>query len=164
MKVLGIDPGTHNVGYGVLEKNNGAIRSLEYGVVRSIARRDLSFRLGEIYRKLDTIIGQIKPDIISIEKVFFGVNVKSAISLGEGRGIILLLADLHDIEIHEFSPTQIKKAVTGNGRAQKYQIQKMMQGLLKLKDMPGSEDAADALAAAYCFLNSSKFQQLIKQT
>ena len=163
MKVLGIDPGTHNVGYGVLEKNNGVIRPLEYGVVRSIPKMDLSSRLGEIYRKLDTIIGQIKPDIISIEKVFFGVNVKSAISLGEGRGIVLLLANLYDIEIHEFSPTQIKKAVTGNGRAQKYQIQKMMQSLLKLKDVPGSEDAADALAVAYCFLNSSKFYQLVEQ-
>src|SRR3989338_4090988 len=113
MKVLGIDPGTHKVGYGLLSEEKSQIQSLDYGVVVAPARLALPERLGIIFRKLDEIIRGCRPDLMSVEKVFFGINSKSTISLGEARGVVILLSDLHGVPLQEFSATQIKQAVTG---------------------------------------------------
>jgi len=163
MRVLGLDPGTITVGYGVLDQRQGRIQPVAYGVVKAHRSQPNAKRLGALFRDLEKIVKKYQPDKIAIEKVFFGVNVKAAIALGEGRGMALVAADLCDVDVFEFSPTQIKQAVTGNGRAHKTQIQYMIKNLLSLKDIPESPDAADALAVAYCFLNYYKVSIKVAQ-
>lgn len=149
--ILGVDPGTAVTGYGVVARNGGgAVSLLECGVIRTSVREQLPERIREIYEEVAAILERFKPTAVSVEQVFQGKNVKSALSLGHARGAILLAASLRRVPIAEYSPRQIKKAVVGNGGATKEQVGLMVQHHLRLGSPPSPDDAADGVAAALC--------------
>jgi crossover junction endodeoxyribonuclease RuvC len=155
--ILGIDPGIADTGYGVINKeDNGKITCLEYGSIRTKAGNKTSIRLEKIYDDLDQKIKKHKPRLMAVEQLFFCNNVKTALAVGEARGVVMLLARKNRLEVVEYTPLQIKQAVSAYGRASKMQIQKMAQFLLKLDDLPRPDDAADALATAICASNDVK--------
>lgn len=148
MIILGIDPGYAIVGYGVVEFKNGRYRSLEHGSIITEAGTDFNRRLEIIYNNVTAILAKYKPDCVSIEKLYFQNNQKTAIGVAEARGVVLLAAQQARIKIYEYTPLQVKSAVTGYGKAQKYQVQEMTRRLLCLKEVPKPDDTADALALA----------------
>ena len=149
--VLGIDPGTAITGYGVVvQRDDGAVSLLECGVIRTSPSRPLPLRIREIFEGIQEIIQRFDPVAVSVEDVFQGKNVRSALTLGHARGAILLAAALQDITIGEYSPREIKKAVVGTGNATKDQVAYMVQRQLRLKSPPTPADAADGVAAALC--------------
>ncbi len=154
MKVLGIDPGTRVVGYGVLEEIKGKIIVYDFGAIVTQTKATLPTRLRQIYQRLTEIITQHQPQAVSIEKIFAGKNYQSAIRIGEGRGVALLAAAMFQIPVYEYDPTKVKKAVAGIGSAHKTQIQSMVQVILNLPQQPNPSDAADALAIALCHLHN----------
>lgn len=151
MVVLGIDPGTAITGYGVVERQaDGSNRLLECGVVRTSPRSPLSLRLRQIYEGVSELIERHAPAAVAVEGVFFGKNARSAMVLGHARGVILLAAAVREIEVAEYSPAEVKSAIVGTGRATKHQVGFMTQKLLKLREPPRPEDAADGVAVAMC--------------
>ncbi|MBE7445078.1 MAG: crossover junction endodeoxyribonuclease RuvC [Planctomycetia bacterium] len=154
MKILGIDPGTQVAGYGVIEKIGSKIITIEYGAIKAGKNLTFSQRLHTIHSKIMDIISNHHPDEMAIEEVFYSKNVKSAIRIGEGRGIVFLCAASANIPITEYAATVIKKAVVGNGNAQKEQVQEMVKIILDLTEIPASRDASDALAIAICHSHS----------
>ena len=153
--ILGIDPGLADTGYGVIQKkNNGKLICQEYGVVKTSAGEKLGERLETINKKLDKIIKKHKPGLIAVEQLFFCKNVKTALLVGQARGVILLTARQNKIPTVEFTPLQVKQAVSSYGQAEKSQVQKMVKLILNLKELPEPDDAADALAIAICAINS----------
>ena len=148
MKILGIDPGTGILGFGVIEFNRGQAELIDAGVIRTPVKEDDAVRLETIYSELSEIIAQTKPDIMSVEKLFFAQNVTTAMTVAQARGVVLLIGKQAKLEIYEYTPLQIKQALTGYGRAEKKQIQEMVRVILKLKEVPKPDDCADALAAA----------------
>ena len=152
MIVLGIDPGTANTGYGVVKGDGlGLVSLVECGVIRTRARDPLPARLHEIYEGVRELIERHRPDALSVEDVFYARNVRTTVVLGHARGVILLAAAQASLEIHEYPPSEIKKAVAGTGAATKLQIQFMVTRLLRLKSAPQPSDAADGVAAALAF-------------
>ena len=152
MLVLGIDPGTANTGYGVVRGAGGMASSLvECGVIRTRARDPLPARLREIYEGVQDLIERHKPDALAVEDVFYSRNVRTTVVLGHARGVILLAGANAGLEIHEYPPSEIKKAVAGTGAATKLQVQFMVARLLRLKSAPQPTDAADGVAAALAF-------------
>ena len=151
--ILGVDPGTAVTGYGVVaRRDNGAYTLLECGVVRTSAGAALPSRIREIFETIQDVIARFEPAIVSVEEVFQGKNVKSALTLGHARGAILLAAALDDVAIAEYTPRQIKKAVVGTGDATKTQVAFMVKERLRLRSAPTPSDAADGIAAALCHL------------
>ncbi|MEX0891402.1 MAG: crossover junction endodeoxyribonuclease RuvC [Gemmatimonadota bacterium] len=151
MIILGVDPGTAVTGYGVVDRrSNGNVSLLECGVVRTEAASPLPRRLREIYDGLAEVMGRHAVDVMAVEGVFFGKNVRTAIILGHGRAAALLAASLRDLPVAEYSPAEVKSAVVGTGRATKEQVQFMVQQLLRLKEPPRPADAADGVAVALC--------------
>jgi crossover junction endodeoxyribonuclease RuvC len=151
--VVGIDPGTTATGYGVISSDaNGALGVLECGVVRPTSGAPLAMRIREIFEAVAQLLDAFEPDVVSVESVFHGKNARSALVLGHARGVILLAAALRDLDIHEYSPREIKKAVVGTGAATKDQVGFMVQERLRLRTPPRPSDAADGLAAALCHL------------
>lgn len=149
MKILGIDPGTGILGFGVIEVRAGKQpRMITAGVIRTPAKTPLEDRLVEIYDGLREIIEEASPDVMSIEKLFFAQNVTTAISVSHARGVAMLAGKQAGLEIAEYTPLQIKQTLTGYGRADKKQMQEMVRMHLGLKSVPKPDDAADALAAA----------------
>lgn len=149
--VLGIDPGTAVTGYGVVVRRGvGAVSLVECGVIRTSAGRPLAERIKEIYLGISALLDRHQPLAVSVENVFQGKNVHSALTLGHARGAILLAAALRDLTIAEYAPTEIKKAVVGTGKATKDQVAFMVKQQLRLKDAPSPADAADGVAAALC--------------
>jgi crossover junction endodeoxyribonuclease RuvC len=149
--VLGIDPGTAVTGYGVVMRSSGgSVRLRECGVIRTSAERPLMDRIREIYDATATLIERHQPSVLSVEDVFQGKNAQSALKLGHARGAILLAAAHADLEVAEYAPRAIKKAVVGNGSATKEQVGYMVQKQLRLKEAPSPADAADGVAAALC--------------
>src|SRR5262245_25755743 len=149
MRILGIDPGTGILGFGVIEVDAHAKPSLvDGGVIRTPAKEDDAVRLQTIYEELSDIITSTKPQIMVVEKLFFAQNVTTAMTVSQARGVVLLCGQQNGLELHEYTPLQIKMAMTGHGRADKKQIQEMVRVLLGLKDVPKPDDCADALAAA----------------
>ena len=147
--ILGIDPGLAIVGYGVLSVTSRDVQQvLAVGVIRTAASLPMSDRLLQINKHVDTLIGQYEPDLVAVEKLYFGKNVKTAMSVSEARGVVLLSIVEKSIPVVEYTPLQIKTALTGYGRADKRQMQMMVKTLLGLKDLPQPDDAADALAVA----------------
>ncbi len=144
MKILGIDPGIGICGFGLIEGNE----ALDFGVVTTKIRAPLPSRLKELYDGLTQIFDELKPDVVSVEKLFFSKNITTGISVAEARGIVLLVAEQHNVEVFEYTPNEIKKTLTGYGSAKKGQIQEMVKLHLKLGTRPKPDDAADALAAA----------------
>lgn len=148
MKILGIDPGTGILGFGVIEASKQEARLVTAGVIKTPAHTPLPERLEEIYHGLNQIIAETKPDVVSIEKLFFAQNITTAISVSHARGVAMLCGQLHQLPIAEYTPLQIKQSLTGYGRADKKQMQETVRRLLNLKAAPQPDDAADALAAA----------------
>jgi crossover junction endodeoxyribonuclease RuvC len=144
MKILGIDPGIGICGFGLIEGN----QALDFGVVTTKIRAPLPSRLKELYDGLTQIFDELKPDVVSVEKLFFSKNITTGISVAEARGIVLLVAEQHGVEVFEYTPNEIKKTLTGYGSAKKGQIQEMVKLHLNLETRPRPDDAADALAAA----------------
>ena len=162
MIVLGIDPGLATTGYGII-KDNGGLDVLGYGVIQTVPALSRYLRLKDISKKLGKIIKKYKPDVAVVEKVFFNKNVKNAIITGEVTGAIILTCVNSNIKIAEYTPLEIKQGVVGYGRAVKSQVQIMMQVLLGLKEVPKSDDAADALAAALTYINSHSLDEKIEK-
>lgn len=150
MKILGIDPGYAIVGYGVVHTENGKCRPLEYGAITTKAGEDFNFRLLSIFEGITEIIKKYSPDSVSIEKLFFQNNQKTAINVAEARGVILLACVKAGVDIFEYTPLQVKVAMTGYGRAEKPQIIAVTKALLGLREAPKPDDTADALALAIC--------------
>lgn len=148
MRILGIDPGTGILGFGVIEVNGRKTTLIDAGVVTTPAHTPLDERLVDIYESLQEIIKETKPDEMSIEKLFFAQNVTTAISVSHARGVAMLAAKQAGLTIYEYTPLQIKQGLTGYGRANKKQIQEMVKIILNLKETPKPDDCADAIAAA----------------
>lgn len=151
MRILGIDPGTGILGFGVIDlAKNQKLSLVDAGIIRTKANQPLDERLVEIYRYLAGIIAKTKPDVMAIEKLFFAQNVTTAISVSHARGVAMLTGKIAGLEIAEYTPLQIKQSLTGYGRADKKQMQEMVRVILKLKEVPKPDDCADALATAIC--------------
>jgi len=156
--ILGIDPGSYNVGYGILQVEKRKIVAAGCDTIVTNSKAPLAERLVEIQSGMNKIISEYKPDIAVVETIFYGKNIKSAFTLGHARGVILLSLAQHNIEIVEYSPREVKKSVVGNGNASKEQVEYMVQKILNLSTKPKTEDAADALAIALCQFNKNKFK------
>lgn len=159
MIILGLDPGTATTGYGIVQVHNRGIRGICYGVITTPAHMEMSKRLKIIFEDLGDIITRFKPDEVAIEKIFFGTNVTTAITVSQARGILLLQAENFGLTIAEYTPIEVKKALVGTGKAEKKQVQYMVQSFLGLKEIPKPDDAADALAIAICHAHSRKFER-----
>jgi crossover junction endodeoxyribonuclease RuvC len=156
VRVLGIDCGTEYTGYGIVDLcANGDLCSCTFGAIRLSTREPLPARLSMIFTRLSEIISEYRPDHVAIEDVFYAVNVKSALKLGQVRGVAMLAAAAAGLEVAEYAPLSIKSSVVGYGKAEKQQVQSMVTRLLKLEAPPESPDAADALAIAICHLHTA---------
>lgn len=151
MRIIGIDPGTGILGFGVIDLKKGKPSLVDAGVIRTPAHQPLAERLETIYNDLEEIIKQNKPQVMVVEQLFFARNVTTAISVSHARGVVLLLGQKHQLQLVEKTPLQIKQQITGYGNATKSQIQEMVKIHLKLKEVPKPDDCADALAAALTY-------------
>ena len=154
MRILGIDPGFATIGFGLVEAERGQVHMVTYGAITTPAGLPLSRRLYQIGTDMEDLISQLKPDVISIEELFFNTNITTSIAVAHGRGVILYAAEKCGIPLYEYTPSQVKLAVTGYGKAEKRQVMEMTKRLLKLKSVPRPDDAADALALALCHARS----------
>ena len=148
MRILGIDPGTGILGFGVIDVTGGKTQLVDGGVIRTPVKEDDAVRLQTIYEELTDIIAQHKPQVMSVEKLFFARNVTTAMTVAQARGVVLLAGKQAGMEIYEYTPMQIKQAITGYGKADKKQMQEMVKLLLGLAEVPKPDDAADAISAA----------------
>ena len=159
MIVLGVDPGTQVTGYGVVSGASSSAMSLvECGVIRTHARDPLPARLREIYDGITELVTRHRPDVMSIEDVFYARNVQTTVTLGHARGVILLAGEQAGVRVHEMSPAEIKKSVVGSGAATKEQVQFMVTRLLRLRAVPRPADAADGVAAAMAYVMGSHLE------
>ena len=160
MRVLGLDPGTAITGYGVVEEVKGELRQLAFGVIRTPAGQPLPRRLQLIYREISQLAEEWEPTAAAVEELFFSRNVRTAMSVGQSRGVALLALANAGLDVAEYTPLAIKQAVTGYGNADKAQVQEMVRLLLELAEVPRPDDAADALAVAICHLHSARLAAL----
>jgi crossover junction endodeoxyribonuclease RuvC len=162
MLVLGIDPGTATTGYGLVrELEDGSLTGVAYGAILTSADMPMPQRLNSLYEQLNEIIKLHRPDTAAVEKLFFQRNVKTAITVGQARGVALLSLAQGGLEIGEYTPLEIKQAVVGYGGAEKMQVQQMVRALLGLDDIPRPDDAADALAVAICHVHSANYRRML---
>lgn len=154
MIILGIDPGYALIGYGVISYNCGHFKTLNFGAITTPSDMIFPKRLDVIYNDINQLLNQFKPDALSIEKLFFNTNTTTAIDVAQARGVILLAAQKNNVPIYEYTPLQVKSAVTGFGRAEKFQVMEMTRSLLGLSKVPKPDDTADALALAICHANT----------
>ena len=154
MRILGIDPGFATIGFGLVEAERAQVHMVTYGAITTPAGLPLSRRLYQISCDAEELIGQLKPDVVSIEELFFNTNITTGIAVAHGRGILLYTAEKCGIPLYEYTPSQVKLAVTGYGKAEKRQVMDMTRRLLKLGKIPRPDDAADALALALCHARS----------
>lgn len=152
--ILGIDPGIADTGFGVIEVTKENLKCLEYGSIKTKAGTKLSHRLQILYNELTALIEKYQPSLVSVEELFFCNNAKTALIVGQARGVVLLAIEQSNIQFIEFTPLQIKQAVSSFGGANKKQVQRMVKLILNLKEIPQPDDAADALAAAICASNT----------
>jgi crossover junction endodeoxyribonuclease RuvC len=161
MLVIGIDPGTATTGYGLVRENpDGSIAAVDYGVLTTPARMPMQQRLLDLHQQLRNTISLHHPQSGAVEKLFFQRNVTTAISVGQARGIVLLALAEAAVEVAEYSPLEVKKAIVGYGGAEKKQMQMMVKAILDLDEVPSPDDAADALAIAICHLHSLRIRTL----
>ncbi len=161
MRVLGIDPGSETLGWGVVEGGGLKYSLVDFGTVKSSPKEAFSKRLLKIYDGIEAVIHKFQPDVLSVEEAFYANNVKVALKLGQVRGVVLLLGEKANLKISEFSPRLIKQTVVGYGNAEKHQVQEMVRVLLKMKTAPQPHDAADALAIAICHFHHAGAQSRI---
>jgi crossover junction endodeoxyribonuclease RuvC len=146
--ILGIDPGTAALGYGIVDRTGGRLRAVDHGCIVTSADTTLPERLHVIHREVTALIERHRPDVIAVERLFFSRNVQTAFAVGQARGVVLLAAAQHGLAVREATPSEIKSAVAGDGRADKEQIGRMVQLVLEMPERPANDDAADALAIA----------------
>jgi crossover junction endodeoxyribonuclease RuvC len=151
--ILGVDPGTAALGYGVVERNGGRLRAIDYGCLQTSADTPMPERLLAVHGLLDDLIQLHDPAIVAVERLFFSRNAQTAIAVGQARGVVLLAAAQHGRTVREATPNEVKTAVAGYGAADKGQVQRMVQLVLGMKELPSPDDAADALAVAICVAN-----------
>lgn len=160
LRVLGIDPGTAIVGWAVIDEIAGKLNAVAYGHITTSPKKTTAERLFEVVRDLTEIIQKYKPQESAVEDLFFFKNVKTVMKVSQARGSILLTLQQNCVNIYEYTPLQVKQALTGYGRAEKKQIQIMTQKILNLKSIPKPDDTADAIAIALCHINSRKMRQI----
>lgn len=160
MKILGIDPGTATLGWGVINAEGGRLEAVAYGHISTSKDLPLAARLKEIATDLETLLEIHQPEEVAVEELFFFNNQKTAMAVGQARGAILLTLERFGIRIAEYTPLEIKQALTNYGRADKLQVQTMVKALLKLKTIPKPDDAADALAIAVCHSNRRRMENI----
>lgn len=158
--ILGIDPGLASTGYGVIETCQGRTSIIDYGCISTEPKTSFEKRLDQIHQQLQKIIKKYQPDLFAVEELFFAKNAKTALLVGQARGVVILTAIQNHLPISQFTPLQVKQSVTGYGRADKKQIQQMIKILLCLKEKPWPDDAADALAVAICAANHKTHDQM----
>ena len=156
MIVLGIDPGTAALGYGIVERSGGRLREVDHGCLVTSADLSMPERLLAIHALVDELIGTHQPDLVAVERLFFSRNVQTAFAVGQARGVVLLAAAQHHAPVREATPSEVKLAVTGYGAADKAQVARMVQLVLGMSDLPRPDDAADALAIATWAANSER--------
>jgi crossover junction endodeoxyribonuclease RuvC len=160
MLVIGIDPGTAITGYGLVKDNpDGSLAVVDYGTVQTLADVEMPRRLMELHQKLKEIVLLHRPESGAVEKLFFQRNVRTALSVGQARGVILLTLAETGLSLAEYTPLEVKQAVVGYGNADKNQVQQMVRALLGLQDVPQPDDAADALAIAICHLHTARYDE-----
>ncbi len=157
MRVLGIDPGLAITGYAVVDDVEGTPRARAYGAIRTPAKVPVAERLAQIYEEMCEIVRRFTPDVMAVERLFFGRNVTTAFLVGQARGVVLLCAAHHRIPVTEYKPAEIKQALVGYGNAAKHQVQYMVQAQLALEEIPRPDDVADALAVAVCHIITGGF-------
>ncbi len=153
--VLGIDPGLANTGYGVVQRRGGRLVALDGGCVRTRAGSAPEARLADVHARVAALLDEHEPDAVALEALFFGENARSAFAVGQARGVVMLAAGQRGITCHDYTPQQVKGAVCGSGRAEKDQVQRMVQAVLGLAELPRPDHAADALAVAICHANGA---------
>lgn len=158
MRILGVDPGIAIVGFGLIEADRGRTQLLNYGAITTPAGLPLARRLVQIEQDTEALIAQLKPDAIAVEELFFSNNITTGIAVAHGRGIILCTAEKSGVPLYEYTPMQVKQAITGYGKAVKKQIQEMTRIMLHLESVPKPDDTADALgmAIAHCHCSRSR--------
>jgi len=159
LRILGIDPGSHVTGYGVIEKKGNYLRHVVHGEIKSKKDSPFSEMLIRVYQQLSSLISQTVPEAVALENIFYGKNVRSLIKQAQVRGVVIFAGADKELGVFEYSPLEIKKAVVGYGRAEKRQVQVMVKAILKLPELPPA-DAADALATAICHANFLKEQSI----
>lgn len=161
MRALGVDPGTAITGYAVVEEIGGTLQLLTLGAIQTPAKTPLPQRLQAIYTELRALVRDHAPDVTAVEELFFSRNVRTAMAVGQARGVVLLALADAGMPIAEYTPLQVKQAVTGYGNADKHQVQEMVRVLLRLPDIPRPDDAADAAAVAICHLHRARLDALL---
>ena len=164
MVVLGIDPGTANTGYGVVARHRGRLVALDGGTIETAARLDAGARLAAIYERVGALLDSHRPDALAVEELYLGANARSAFAVGQARGVVILAAGQRGLPCASYTPQQIKAAVCGSGRAEKGQVQRMVQRLLALTDLPAPDHAADALAVAICHANAARLRAAVRSS
>ena len=163
MRIIGIDPGVAITGYGVVDEANGSFLRVNSGCIRTGQNLHPSARLEHIFHRVMALIEDYKPQAIALEKLFFNKNTRTALQVGEARGIVILAAALSKVELFEYTPLQVKQAVAGYGRAEKGQVQRMVMLLLQLPQKPAVDDEADALAVALCHLQHRRWNDAVRR-
>lgn len=161
MRILGVDPGTRFAGVGIVEVDGNKYRPIHYDVIKANAKLSIPKRLSIVYEGIKQVIAEYQPDVLALEDIFYGKDLRAMIHIGEARACAMLAASEQDIDVVEYPPTRVKQSVSGNGRASKEQMQQMVKTLLALKEVPPS-DAADALAVAICHIHSRNQKDLSK--
>lgn len=162
MIILGIDPGTATTGYGVLQSENGKLKMIDNGCVLTDKDLPMPERLTLLGEGIARVIREFSPEVMAIEELFYFKNKKTVISVGQARGVAVFVGKNAGLLIHEYTPLQVKQAVTGYGRAEKKQVQLMVKSILRLRDIPKPDDAADALAVAICCSSSINFERKVQ--
>jgi crossover junction endodeoxyribonuclease RuvC len=160
MIALGIDPGTAICGYGLVEAQGSRLKVITYGVIETTPDMEAAMRLRKIHQEIDSLINKYKPDIMGVEMLFMNKNVRTVMAVGQARGVVLLAAAQNELKLAEFTPLQVKQAVTGYGKATKEQVIYMTQRLLNLPAKPHPDDAADALAVAICTVHCGNINRM----
>jgi crossover junction endodeoxyribonuclease RuvC len=163
LRILGIDPGLAITGFAIVEVHNNTQALISYGCIRTSSKEDHYKRLLTIHNDINEIIDKYEPEVASVEKLFFNKNVRTALKVGEARGVVLLAIAKANLEIFEYTPLQVKQALVGYGRADKKQVQYMVKSEFKLKRAPTPDDVADACAIALTHIRSRKYQDMIKE-
>ncbi len=161
---LGIDPGLATMGYGLIEEKDNRLVCKEYGVLSTSSREEMPQRLYTLYEKANELIKKYTPLNLAMEQLFFSKNVKTAFQVGQARGVIILAAAQNGLEVFEYSPLEIKKAITGYGQADKKQMQSLVKSILQLQENPQPDDAADALAVAICHLQVHRLRKRMEES
>lgn len=164
MIILAVDPGTATTGYGVISYEGNRFKVKEYGIVSTDSKTPTELRLQQIYEGLKNLIARHRPDYFVVEELFFNTNARTAIAVGQARGVCLLVAADGEIPLAEYTPLQVKQSVVGYGRADKSQVQQMVKAILNLEKIPKPDDAADALALAICHAHSYRANDLLEKS